>query len=195
MDWSEYIYRRTRVLREKSDYVKPKDTFWVSDLYSCRKKVNFRRENKIEVAFSDDFSAKSRAIGILIHKGLQEYLKEDDYEIEKKIVKEIDDYKIVGKVDAINDEEVLEIKYQKSFKGANKHHILQLSTYLNMTGLKHGTIIYITPFKFTDVSVDSVIDDDYIRFLINNDFSPFGDWECSYCEYNGICDMKVKKKR
>jgi len=168
---------------------KKENEIWVSDLISCKKKVEFYRK------FPEMFIIEPKLyIGKFIHTGIQEVLKEiyENVEIEKEVEKEIDGKIIKGRVDAILDDTILEIKYTSNtnLKEPYPHHIIQLKIYLWLTQKNKGKLIYITPNNLLEFDVDGEFKDEDIIELIKNEKSPMWDWECCYCPFKPLCSQK-----
>jgi len=79
--------------------------------------------------------------GIKVHEKIETLLKEMGYETEVKKEMKWKDFVIVGKVDAINEKEIIEIKTSEGILGtAKKWHEHQVKMYLTMFEKERGII-------------------------------------------------------
>ncbi len=192
-DYRDWLFKKAHIVREKGDdYTQKENVFWAGDLLMCRRKRRFRID-KVDVPFKVDASTYGRIIGTLIHKGLEEYLKEDGWKTEIKKRKTFGDYVVSAKADAVKGDEIIEIKYQRYFKGMVANHLLQLGIYLNLFEKKKGTLFYIAANDVTDFTTYGKVTNDNIMWLIENGLSPFADWECRFCEYRNFCSEVGKR--
>lgn len=85
-----------------------------------------------------------KTVGSEIHRMIQDVLREEGWEVEVSVSLPVDGFRLVGRVDALNGEAVIEIKtsggVRKSLLGS---HRLQLQAYLNMLPVRKGYLIYV----------------------------------------------------
>ena len=192
-DYRNWLFKKAGIIREKDDdYAQKENVFWAGDLLMCRRKRKFRLD-KTEVPFKVDPSTYGRILGTLVHKGLEEFLKEDGWTAEIKKRKTFGDYIVSAKADGVKGDEIIEIKYQRYFKGALPNHLLQLGIYLNVFEKKRGVLFYVSPNDIADFYTASKVTDDNIMWLIKNGLSPFADFECKYCDYRKFCSEVGKR--
>jgi len=168
------------------------NVIWVSQLVRCKRKAEFEEEMFYVYRLEPYFIMAN-----LIHIGLQKWLQDNySFEIEKEFQKELAEYVIRGRVDAINKDTVIEIKCTKDVRDNKpyEHHVLQLRLYLWLTGREHGKLIYITPNKLLEFDIHETMDDDEVLLLIDNWKSPRYEWECSYCDFACICNQAVVRR-
>ncbi len=190
------IYRdRIKEQMERLEELRDPHIIYVTDLISCSHKYLLRRSfPELTIHFEP-----ITVFGELIHRGLEAYLSDKGYVVEKPIEKTytIDDEKYIlkGRVDAYNEEEgiVVEIKSGRGNHNLpREHHILQLQIYLNMLDLDKGILIYITPDRLLEFSIDrTAIDiETMLRELVYNSVHPRWQWECKYCIFQRICPYR-----
>lgn len=168
------------------------NVIWVSELVQCRQKAEFSKQ-----LFFVHGIKPSLVLGSLVHKGLELYLREElNAETEVEFEKEVEEYRIRGKVDAIYKDSVIEIKYARGLKDNKpyEHHINQLRLYLWLTELEKGKLVYITPDKLVEFDFSNPMSDDEVLMLIDSWKSPRYDWECGYCDFNSICPYRIERR-
>ena len=91
-----------------------------------------------------------KVLGSEVHTLLQDAMKEEGYDIEVKVRIELDQFKLVGRVDAVKYDEkgnALEAIEIKTSNGLKEHaldsHKLQLQAYLQILHAKCGYLVYI----------------------------------------------------
>jgi len=170
---------------------------YVTDLVSCPQKRHYRMiYPELVFHFEPIF-----ILGNLIHLGLESVLKEEGYDIEVEFEKifniEGEEYIVKGRVDAISETEIVEIKSTRSdINIPLEHHILQLQLYLNLLNKEKGILIYITPERISEYQI-SKKEIDITRLLmetVKNTIHPRWSWECKYCTYAKLCPYKVVNK-
>jgi len=146
--------------------------------------------------------SESALAGILIHRIIQEDLKKKGYEIEKRVEYDLGDgWKLVGKIDAVNSDHVIEIKTTKDLnKGIQPHWLSQANLYAYLAGLDKYVILVINKltgeYVENEYSTDkNKAEEDLIRAemlkeCIINKKIPEGrkDWCKKYCEFAVLCD-------
>lgn len=167
---------------------------YVTDLVSCSQKRVFRQKYP-ELTFRFDPIA---LLGILVHRGLEELLKEYGFQSEVEVVREVKvndkNYIIKGRVDALNEDCVVEIKTARSDIGLpHEHHIGQLQIYLNLLNRNKGVLIYITPDRIVEFPVEKeeINMNELLKETLENSKHPRWEWECRYCMFAKICPYKV----
>lgn len=173
---------------------------YVTDLVSCTHKYHLK---KLYPELSLMFEPAA-ILGNIAHLGLGSLLKEKNIEVEIEVSLdvEVDDkkYIIKGRVDAIdkNNNLIVEIKTARSAIDLPKdHHIKQLNIYLNMLNIPQGVLIYITPDRILEYSIqrDRIDLSKEIRDLIDDLYHPKYEWECSYCTYRKMCHYYKTRDR
>lgn len=171
---------------------------YVTELTACSHKYVLRQKFS-ELIFSFE---PNIILGSLIHRGLEDILEAEGYKREVPVQKEINidgsKYTIKGRIDALNEEEqiVVEIKSARSSQGTpHPHHILQLQIYLEMLGYKKGILVYITPDRMLEYTIEYTPIDlkNYLIETINDLKHPRWHWECKYCIFNRICPYRVEQ--
>ena len=193
----------TKIIYDKAveDYLKHREemtnpnTVYVTDLVSCSQK-RFFRINYPELSFKFE---PQLLLGDLVHYALEKMLEEHGFETEKDFEKEFEidgeKYVLKGRVDAISENYVVEIKTSKTDRSIpREHHIAQLQIYLNILDREHGVLIYITPDRIAEFEIErSEIDiEKLVRETVSNTAHPRFSWECRYCTYAKICPYKTE---
>jgi len=189
---TRYLLKRyeetVKKLNEKKD-----NEIWVTELVQCKLKSVYAKEYPI--AISDNLSL---LIGELVHKGFLEWLaKELNAKIEVEVQRQYRNFVIKGRIDALTDDCVYEVKYMKEHLGDEplEHHVRQLRLYMWMVDVQHGKLIYITNNRFCEYDVDRPIVDSDVEVLLHTWDAPRYDWECKYCPYAFICEKARIPKR
>ena len=187
---------------------KKEDELWVTDLIYCPLKRAYTEKlmieingNKVPPVIAEQLDTPSLVIGDLIHRGLEEWLREKgcqtEEEVEKtvtvKLSEEEKTFKIRGRIDAICGDTVVEIKYMRDIK-QNKplqHHILQTQLYMWLAEKTEGLIIYVSPTGILSYNIRSPYTEPQVRIEIAGAVSmlriPRYEWECRYCPFQMIC--------
>jgi len=174
----------SKVLEDYREHLKDStnpSVVYVTDLVSCSQKRVFRQKYP-ELVFRFDPIA---LLGALVHRGLEELLKEYGFQNEVEIVKEVEvngkKYIIKGRVDSLNEDCVVEIKTARSDIGLPyEHHINQLQIYLNLLGKQKGVLIYVTPDRITEFFIEKkdININELLKETIDNIKHPRWSWEC-----------------
>ncbi len=177
--------------------------FYVTELIMCPLKYRYAKTYK-EIALASAFSPTT-LMGELVHLGLETLLKkllgEDvvktEVEFDREVVVDGVSYIVKGRVDAIVDDTVIEIKTSRSdVHIPYQHHVLQLRIYLWLTGLNKGLLLYITPDRVVEFEVNTAASDgevsDLVRSMLVGEPAPRYAWECSYCPFASLCPRKVR---
>ena len=190
-------------LEEYLSHVKEENTLYVTDLVRCPLKNYYEKIYK-ELAMSEVFTP-SAILGDFVHVGLEDFIKNNftnaQAEIDAEKVIPVDDkqIKIKGRVDAIaeidGEKTVIEIKTARADKGLpHEHHKAQLQIYLWLTGIKKGLLVYITPDRITEYTVNEPLDDAVVIRLAEETLKmtkmPRYSWECKYCVFSSLCPYK-----
>lgn len=128
--------------RDKEYYKIKPSVYHISSLGMCPRLIFFDTTLNVE---KDEEVLRIFLVGNIFHKWMQDNLL-SDYTLEYEINKEFDGIKLVGRIDAINDKEILELKTCSSIGYIRKikpEHIAQINTYMGITGIHNGRIIYI----------------------------------------------------
>jgi len=183
----------------------------VSDLVYCSMKYYYKRVYP-EITLAENLYAAWASYGRLVHRGLQDLLKEHgfkvEYEVEKLVELEVNgDKRIVGvhgRLDALgslnNRLTVVEIKSSRSDVDLPKpQHILQLRIYMYMAHAAQGILVYITPDRIAEYAIYEPLSPENIKLLLRetleNTKRPRYDWECSYCPFSIMCPYKQTNNR
>lgn len=190
-----YNERRKEYMDRLEDMSNPK-ILYVTDLVSCSHRFWFRIKFP-ELVFSFEPVA---ILGGLVHRGLENILRDHGFEIEYPIEKTVTvndvEYVVKGRVDAWREDtgEVVEIKTARSGQGVpHEHHIMQLLIYLNILKARQGVLIYITPDRLIEYTVmfQEVNLEKFVEEVVNDSRHPRWDWECRYCIFNKLCPYRV----
>jgi len=193
-------------LKEMQEHKREENVYWVTDLVRCPLK-RYYEITYPEIITSQIFTPPFIQ-GDLIHKGLEELLKEAfpegkvsvEVEGEKEVV--LPDGEIVtvdGRADAIvsldNKKVGVEIKSLRSDMGIPlEHHVDQVRAYNWLFDLNYSILIYVTPERVTQYKVsDRFSEGEVIERILSNE-APRYPWECSYCPYSVLCPHKVVSK-
>jgi len=187
IDWKKLIEEETGVggFRKSQSNV-----FYASQILFCRRKKRYSDDGIPPVERFDD-SWRARQIGILVHKGMEDVLLRRGYKVEQKARKQIGEYIVSGRADAINDKHVVEIKY----KGSNRYtkvstwDATQLGVYMNLFDRKVGYLVYISENEITWHRHTLPLEDEVILGYIKNYGSPRFVWECKNCGYVDRCPL------
>jgi CRISPR-associated exonuclease Cas4 len=177
----------------REHYEKKEDNeIWISELVACKHKALFNKLYREQL-----FVEPRLVVGTVIHKGFQEWLREKHgAETEIEFEKEINGYTIKGRVDAVAEQNIIEIKYASDIKGNEpyEHHVLQLRLYLWLAEYEEGRLIYITPNRLIEFKITEKMTDDDVLMLIDTWQSPEWDWECDYCRFYSICNLGKRRR-
>jgi len=194
----EKLYRRA--LEDFKEHLKDATNpsiIYVTDLVSCSQKREFRLKYP-ELTFKFE---PSHILGSMVHLGLEEVLKEEGYDVEVEFEKDVTidsrKIKVKGRVDAINENYIIEIKTARSDLGLpHEHHLMQLQIYLNAFNRKAGILIYITPDRLAEYYVErKPLDlESLIAEVMYNSVHPRWNWECRYCPFAKMCPYRIVEK-
>jgi len=201
--YEEYLKR----LDERRDDI----TIYVTDLVGCYEKFAFNK--KIPFFNYNDIFLH----GDLIHEGITKILKDifgDKVEFNKTLTYEDTfpcKFRLKGVPDIIHHDwkEIIEIKsIVKIPQKPLEHHIKQLALYLALyeatEGKEYnGRLVYISRDDFKEYVFDfrnllgRLKGEGYIAseidYFISNKPCPRYEWECNYCPYREICQIKNLK--
>ena len=171
-----------------------RDGIWVTDLIRCPLKRDFER--KYPELHKATVFTPAMILGSLVHIGLQNILSSElNAEIEVRAEKQIGEYTIVGRIDAVVGRVGVELKTSRSdFDIPYEHHVLQAKIYNWLYDLEKTILVYITPDRFTEYAVNDRLSDDEILKLIFDKKAPKYEWECRYCHFSVICPSRIKKR-
>ncbi len=175
----------------------------VSDLVYCSQKYHLRRLYP-EVVLADNLYAAWASFGRLIHSGVQALLRELGFRVEHEVSKVLRVngvfVGVTGRLDALGNWKdkltVVEIKSSRSDNELPKpQHILQLRIYMNLAKAQQGILLYITPDRIAEYTINEPISDAELEILVKetleNRKHPRYPWECSYCPFSMMCPFKV----
>jgi len=188
--------------RQRLEELKDPRIIYVTDLVSCSHKRELRK-TFLELYFRFE---PAMILGELLHRGLEEMLEEEGFKREQEfqlpIVLDISptstkeqEFIIKGRVDAIKDKTIVEIKTARGIRGIpHPHHLLQLQIYLNLLGGETGILIYVTPSKILEfevpreeVDVKSLAEETVLDMR-----HPRWSWECNLCPFSKICPYSLE---
>jgi len=170
-----------------------RDGIWVTDLIRCPLKREF--EEKYPELYRASVYTPNTILGSLVHVGLENILSSElNAEIEVKAEKQIGEYKIVGRIDAIVGKVGIEIKTSRAdIDIPYEHHVLQARIYNWLYDLEKTVLVYVTPDRFAEYYVEDRVSEEEILKLIVEKKAPRYDWECRYCHFSVICPNKKKR--
>ena len=177
---------------------KPNELY-VSTLSICPRKEFFSYFYRpAQLVKSDEALA-----GEYIHKLIQEHLRQYGYEIEKQVIHELkDNFKLVGRIDAINSDHLIEIKTVKRFVDFNVDYwFMQINTYMHLAGVKRAKLlvverptgqIFMKEIEYDKEKAEGVLSlaEQVVDAIKSMDFSILpkcNDYRCKHCEFNIIC--------
>ncbi|MCS7099819.1 MAG: CRISPR-associated protein Cas4, partial [Sulfolobales archaeon] len=148
----------------------------------------------------------SLIIGTLVHRGLENLLKEvvKDYSIEVEVegAKDVvlDDGSVVsirGRIDVLLtrnfEKAAVEVKTSRSDRNIpQKHHVDQVRAYNWLLNLSGSILLYITPTRVTQFYVEDRMDDAEVVSRVTSKKAPRYSWECSYCVFSVLCPYKTE---
>jgi len=145
-----------------------------------------------EIIRCPDFEFGRFRMGELVHEAYCSRLKKNGYEVEKDVYKIYSDYILLGRVDAINDEEVVEIKTGKK---PQLVYLIQLGIYMNMCDRDRGRLVMIAS-NINEFSLEEPLSDQAILALIKDERRPKWGWECKKCRKRSSCPyISAMRKR
>jgi CRISPR-associated protein Cas4 len=148
-----------------------------------------------------------KIVGDDVHLKLQEVLREEGYQVEVGLSIKINEFKLVGRIDALKDDgedpHLIEFKtVQEIPQEPYESHVLQVQAYLLMTSLEKGYLVYLARkdgrVKVFRVRKDKkalkkVVERAYILFKALKEKTPpppeRGGW-CNTCQFALACSSK-----
>ena len=213
------IYIISDVMDGISDEVKHKpktaktgDHYNVTDLLTCRKKLELERAGVPYKFIVTDFSRQGK-LGTLLHRAVQMELEKLGWitEMNKnkdatKFTKSIGKYTISMRADGLmydddgNVERLLELKFPFWNSTTNKsipdYYKIQVAAYLNITGAAECKLMVMAKNAFSEHTLTEALSDEDIVWMIEEGKkSPSFDKECSNCFYYDVCDVRKDKKK
>lgn len=191
------LYRRALEEYRKhfEDSINPKIVF-VTDLVTCSQKRVFRRQYP-ELAFRFE---PVFVLGEMVHIGIENVLKDYGFQVEVEIKRDIkvdnEKYTVKGRVDAVNQDIIVEIKTARTDASIpHEHHLMQLQIYLNLLNRNNGVLIYVTPDRIAEIMIkrELISIENLVKETVENTIHPRWDWECKYCIYSKMCPYKQIK--
>ncbi len=201
---SSYILRliyeeQLREFRDRLGEMRDPHVIYVTELVSCSQKRLFRINfPELTLGFEPPMIQ-----GALIHRGLEELLREQGFvteaPVEQEYVVDGETYKVKGRMDAYEPDKgvVVEIKTGRSAIGTpREHHIDQLQVYMNLVDAKLGILIYVTPDRILEYSFEKrdIVIQELVEETVHNKTHPRWSWECQYCPFNRICIYRNTEK-
>jgi hypothetical protein len=149
MDFKERV-REYLLKKDEEDKVKHKNiphVYHISSLGYCPRSIFF---DKVAPTEESEDTKSVFLIGNIFHEWIQNNLLEG-YKFEVEIEKKIESVVLRGRIDAINDEEIVELKTTNSLsyqRRPKEEHIVQINTYMGLTGIYKGKLVYIQKNDF-----------------------------------------------
>jgi len=188
---------------EYLDHQKDENTLYVTDLVRCPLiSQKYEREYK-DLAIINAVNAAA-IMGNFVHDSLESFLiknfnnTQTEVEVEKKISIDGKEITIKGRMDAViennNEKIIVEIKSSRSDRGIpHENHKIQLKTYMWMTGIRKGLLLYITPDRITEFEeIEPMTDEEIMRLAeetIKMTKTPRYQWECKFCAFSKVCQI------
>jgi CRISPR-associated exonuclease Cas4 len=205
----EEIYMlKQRDFSEKLRELTDPNIVYVTDLASC----SHKRVMRINYPLLSFQFEPQLILGELVHHGLQHILTSSgegswqaEVPIEEKL--NIDGMEVIlkGRADLVKYDEngvpvtVVEIKTARTLpeEAPLEHHVLQLRIYLQLLKAKQGILLYVTPERLAEYTVEpSPVDvEQLVRETIYDMRVPRYEWECRYCPYRKICPFSRRRER
>jgi len=139
----------------------------------------------------------SMMLGEIVHEGVKSFSiteKLEGYEVMEE--RKINGKTIVGIADILYENEVVEIKFTRAHRDNRplEHHLMQLRLYMWLFNRPRGRLVYVTPDRLCEYEIDNPMSDDEVIMLLEDESSPkWPEWECSYCDYSGLCEKRVRR--
>ena len=177
---------------------------WASSLVFCPLKEFLSYKYQPNTLFVQD----SLLAGKFIHLLLQKEFENKGYKLEFRVVYPLfGKWVLVGRIDAINSKEVVEIKTVSTFNGLKKQWIDQTILYMHMSNIHSGKIVVIerATGKITEHKVE--YDENRAKRLIElakivakalvkgdiTSVPSVDDERCKYCEFSFVCNLRRKE--
>ena len=179
----------------------------VTDLLSCRRKVEFKRAKTPYKFVASDFSRQGK-LGTLLHRAVQVELEglgwiteQNEDKDATKFTKKFGKYTLHMRADGImyDDEgfinRILELKFpmwnSTAKKGIPEYFKIQVGAYLNITSSPECKLMIMARNHFSEHTLTEALDDDDICWLVEEGGqSPSFPKECDNCFFKGICDVR-----
>ncbi len=170
-----------------------RDGIWVTDLVRCPLKREF--EERFPELYRASVYSPATILGSLVHLGLENLLSSElNAQTEVKGERQVGDYKIVGRIDAIVGRVGIEIKTSRAdLEIPYEHHVLQAKIYNWLYDLEKTVLVYVTPDRFTEYHVSERVSEEDVIKLVLDKRAPRYDWECRYCHFSVICPNKRRR--
>jgi CRISPR-associated exonuclease Cas4 len=208
MEGVDIVYELYNFLKEEREkHPKEPGTVWVTDLVSCSLKSKYMSLYPDLVA-SEVFNPPT-IVGTLIHRGLEELLKnifetkqfKVEIEPETSMELELPSGKVVlkGRADMIlTSPQGARIGVEiKSMRGDMptplEHHVDQVKFYNYMFGLEKTLLVYVSPDRVTQYELCEKASQEEIVKRLLEPVSPRYPWECKYCPFSVLCPNKSIK--
>ena len=131
------------LLKAASKYSKlfNRDTITVSEaVFPCLRKAYYDRTRK---RLPSPVEAL-KSLGSELHIMIQDVLRDEGWDVEVSLGIDVGEFKLVGRVDAVKGDEVIELKTTNGVREyALESHMLQLQAYMTLLHAKRGYLIYI----------------------------------------------------
>jgi len=196
---SEYLLKKEEEDKEKHKNLP--HVYSISSLGYCPRSIYFDKVAPVE---ESEETKSIFIVGNILHEWVQNNLYKDcNFEVE--IEKKMDDITLRGRIDIINDFEIVELKTTSSLSYQRKpkeEHIVQINTYMGLTGVHKGKIVYIQKNDFHsktfEVKFNQNIFDETIKKIKKidkqitdnieyKDITPRMSPNCYYCKYRSFC--------
>jgi len=178
---------------------------WASSLVFCPLKEFLSYKYQPNNIFIQD----GLLAGKFIHLLLQKEFENKGYKLEYRVTYPLfGRWILVGRIDAINSKEIIEIKTISTFNGLRKHWIDQIILYMHMSNIHSGKIVVIerATGKITEYKVEydenkakRLIEIAKIvaKALVKGDITlvpSVDDERCKYCEFSFVCNLRRKQE-
>ncbi|BFI76791.1 Dna2/Cas4 domain-containing protein [Sulfurisphaera ohwakuensis] len=179
---------------------------WLSELLACPRRVFLLRHSDFHKELLHE--NMKQHIGIALHYRIQVIAKQYGFEAEKRIEKQINGVKVVGKIDLYDPTEdvayEMKYSYQRGLPKAKlEKYKKQLQYYLDMAGIAKGYLLvfhsngFVREFEVerarTDFEERAIELANYLENSILPPRKPKPDFECHYCQFFISC-WSAKKK-
>ena len=174
------------------DELTDSNKIFAKDLCYCKHKAELRKKYRsIEM---EVLKKPNVQFGILIHYALEQIFRDYNFEVEVKGEKQVGDYVISGRIDAIvtakDGKHGVEIKSSSHINDAIK---MQAKIYNWLFDLNSTIVLLVNEKRIIGVNIYQKYKDETILKMIKSWKSPMWSYECKNCEYLMVCDV-VKQK-
>lgn len=169
---------------------------YITDLAYCPRKAFFSYFYKPKRYYSYSYENK-------IHKIILNKLEQDGYDIEVPVSLRVGEFKLVGRVDAVADDHIVEVKTVKEFDFKVKDYWLaQVNMYMHILNLSKAKLIIVerstgnvfsTNINYNQEKALCLLDVAYqvVDAIKSKNFKnlPKQTENCAHCSFNIICNI------